>query len=132
MNTRKVSTTVTWTLELTDREDSAFQYLLEYMQEYSDFPATRELCKKLLLVCPKEGGDEKTSNLDDDLDFDLSVDDFDRRNAIHDATMGVPTDATRLSKLADTCRGGGSGEKPEDFDQSARRSAQSEWDKGRV
>ena len=149
MNSRTTETRIVWKLELTSIEDAVLCNILEEITKHLGDDETYALSKKLLSLVPKGGDDEEKP--DDDLDFDLGLDDFDRRSAIHDATMGVPTNvptadaadpaeefaerytkhnATRLWKLAHTCRGECDDPKPEDFNLAAQRSAQSEWDKG--
>ena len=130
MNTRTVSKTITWKLELTPEEDRLFRRILDEITKFLGDDETYALAEKLLTLIPKGGTDETTGP--DDVDSDRSLDDFERRSAIHDATMGIPTDAaTRLSKLADTCRGGCKPSEPEDFDCAARRSSVAEWNKAR-
>jgi hypothetical protein len=73
-NSRTVEKKVIWHLEMNELEDGCMTAMLEYVQEYSDFEATRQLCKKLLTLVPREGDDEKDSTVDDGLD--LSFDDL--------------------------------------------------------
>ena len=104
MNTRTTETKITWHLERTEEEDACFHALLLSARGLAKWePHCKALANKLLSLIPREETDETIS---DDLDFNFSLDDFERRSAIHDAAMGVYPDGAAADNASNAAPAG--------------------------